>query len=945
MKRLVFILLLIIVSLPVQAQLFKPFTSLRVIKTEYFDIIFPAESEISARILASYADSIYDEVTSILGIDVRVRIPVTFAPHTDLFNGYYNSISSPHIVLFDTPMDLEWTTFEDNLKGLFIHELVHAVSLNTRGSFFRTLHRIFGNWVSPALINAPLFMVEGVTISFESLSGYGRSNDPLVKQKLRQAIYENKFPTPFQVSGVYDYPSQRGNWYEYGGLFSTWLINVYGMEKYSQLWQTMGQGFSFSFFMYRSGFYNIFKNVYGINFLDAWNSFSAFLALDNLEKNPNTLLPAQYQLSGNSIPALAAGSNEIYLLNSSQRKINVYNTQTRNIRTFNTDLINPYDLDISADEKFALVSGYHLTGERYTAVVTEQETVSGRKTGRTIQGLYKARYFRDGIIGIRSELHNTCIVFEKFDGYKEILFRGNSELSFSGPQAVDNDRIVFIASRNGVRELLLYNYVSRELYRIENEEGYNVLWRYMRGLGVSEGKIFFSHNSNDRMYKLAIIDLEEMQAVINNRDFSGGVFNPVSTGENIYYKGAFFPGDTFLQFPETTGSLSGTRISLQLIKVQIEETNTPDLWQGHSTAYRSISYMSPFNYWVPLPLIRYSIGLKNFNFSLDGAGIFSVMMDPTDRNLIMVTAYADINYRMAMIEDFTWQTTTFGFPLTIAFSDKVINDFANEPYRDTRLNISGSYNWYPGRWGYGFSLGFGYIRIADDDGGKSAYGWGKTGNAFFYNTGFSFSNQIRRQYELFGNGMSLSLRGISLIGTSLLDSFKPRIEGILRINAESRFPLNFTLYGAYDHMGMNLHGGSRVYGQPIFDRSASKEYLSPSGLHHTWLTGNELSLGIFSLEIQNNFSHIYFNRIYGILTLRSLLYDSKGHDNAQGIALSDMRLAQSLVLRLGLLSSIIPVKTNPVFIEPHIWGALKFSNAITGDGSFWGYGFNISLRY
>jgi len=311
----------------------------------------------------------------------------------------------------------------------------------------------------------------------------------------------------------------------------------------------------------------------------------------------------------------------------------------------------------------------------------------------------------------------------------------------------------------------------------------------------------------------------------------------------------------------------------------------------------------------------------------------------------MITAYADINYRMAMIDDFSWQTTVTGFPLTIAFSDKVIYDFSNEPYRETRMNINGSYNWYPGRWGYNLSFGFGFVRIADDDGRKSAYQWDKTGSAFFYNAGFSFSNQMRRQYELFGNGMSLSLRGISLIGSSLQDSFKPRIEGILRINSEARFPLNFTFYGVYDYMGMNLHGVSRAYGHPIFNSSASIEYPSPSGLYHTWLTGNELSAGIFSLEIQNNISHLYFNRIYGILTLRSLLYDSKDHQDAQGIAFGDKRLAQSLVLRLGLLSSVIPVKTNPVFIEPHVWGAFKFSNAITGDGSFWGYGFNISMRY
>ena len=61
------LLLLVCVTVPVEAQLFKPFTSLRVIKTERFDIIFPKESESSARLLASYADRTYEQVSSLLG--------------------------------------------------------------------------------------------------------------------------------------------------------------------------------------------------------------------------------------------------------------------------------------------------------------------------------------------------------------------------------------------------------------------------------------------------------------------------------------------------------------------------------------------------------------------------------------------------------------------------------------------------------------------------------------------------------------------------------------------------------------------------------------------------------------------------------------------------------------------------------------------------------------
>ena len=939
--------LFVCLSVPATAQLFKPFTSFRVIKTERFDIIFPEESESSARLLASYADRVYEQVSSLLGIEFPGRIPVTLAPHTDMFNAYYTSFPDSYIVIYDTPMDLEWTNFANSLESAFLHELTHAVSMNSRSKFYRVLHRIFGNWASPAIIYAPLFMVEGVTVSFESLTGFGRANDPLIKQKLRQAIHEGKFLTPFQASGVYDLPGQEGIWYEYGGLFSAWLQQTYGMEKYAELWQALGKYSRFSFFVYRSGYYRAFKRIYGVDFMDSWKTFSASLALNDLEENPDELLPKEYRFfSGkrNSISALAARENSVYVLNGAEGKISVYDTLTGGIRAFNTDALS-YDIDVSPDSSVLLVSGYHVTGERYRAVVTEYRTDSGRRTGRTIQGLYKARYFRDGVIGIRSTLHNTCIVYEDFDGGSEVLFRGSEELLFSGPQALDNERIVFVAARKGVRELLLYNYVTGELFRIESSSGDDEYWRYMRGLGVSEGKLFFSHNVDDRMYKLASIDLGSMQAVFSERDFSGGVFYPVSANGEVYYRGAFFSSDGFLRFPETAASISGTRNEISLVKADNEDygilaapKTSEVVYSGAPKAYHSFPYMNPFKFWLPIPLYRITETDGKINFSLDGGGFLSLMTDPTDRNLITLMAFADIPYRMAQA-NILWRSTVPGFPLTAQFSDMVLTDSKNDPYRDTRGSLSGVFSWEQGRRYHGFSLGGSYARIAYNDGGESAYTWKETENVFFLSAGFTLSSLRRRQHELFGTGLYFGIRGLSVV-----DSFAPRVEGMLQASMEMRFPLSLALYGAYDSRGMDLHGVSVTYGQPAAAGIASEEYSHPAGLNLNWLFGGEASVGLFSLEIQKNLSHAYFNRFFGTLSLRSVLYDSKGHPDTEGIMINDMHLAQSLVLKLGLVTSFIPIKNIPIFIEPNIWVAWKFSNTITGKGLPWDFGMGLNIK-
>ena len=1007
-RSCVILLMLIFFSLPLEAQLYKPFASFRVIKTDRFDIIFPPESEPSARLLASYADRVYKDLSSLFGIEVPGRIPVTFAPHTDMFNGFYNPVPYPHIVLYDTPMDLEWTNFANNLEGLFIHELTHAVSLNTRGPFFRALRTVFGNWVTPSALNAPAFMVEGVTVAMESMTGFGRANDPLIKQELRQAIHEGKFLTPFQASGVYDRPNQSGAYYEYGGLFSSWLIQTYGIDKYTELWRAMGERFYISFFVYRSDYFRIFKNVYKIDFLDAWKAFSVSLelsglvnegeppAINALEENTDELLPEQYHFfskSRSSIAAITAGKKEIFVLDSYSDKILVYDIKTEKVRDFNSDSFFSYDIDVSADNKTLLVSGYQMTGKRYSAIVTEQRSDSGWKTGRSIRGLYKARYFRDGVIGLRSQLHNNNIVYEDFNGNTEILFRGNEELIFSGPQVLDNERIVFIAAREGERELVLYNYETGEIFRIEsisNDKDQSALsfWRYARCLNVSEGKILFSHNINDRMYKLASVDLETMQAFFSNRDFSGGVFYPVSADNTVYYRAAFFSGDGFLRFPEPRGAISGTVVNINLVKqsrdkygfigdnaeksflnpepenedlntlsassvltANIEEAALPAQASASqlSRPYFGITYMNPFKLWLPLPLLRFTFGNDDeISLNLDGGGLFTVMMDPTDRNLIIAFAYADFKYQMAMIDNFTWQTTVTGFPILLEFSDKVFDDFIFDPYRETRINLSGSFNHYPGRWGYGISLSAGYVRIANKEDSKnnvSAYEWKETEAALFITTGLTFSNLQRGQDEIFGDGVSFSLRGSSSVWASSMKDFKPRVEGLFRSSAETRFPLNLSLYGAYDLTGMNIHGASNVYGTPLFDNYASKEYQVLQGLNLIWLAGCELSIALFSIEIQNNLGHGYYNRFFGSLALRNVIYDGQDFPGAEGLEINNIRLAQSLVLNLKLVASLIPIKSLPVFLEPHLWGAWKFSNAITGEGSLWELGVGFNYRY
>jgi len=48
------------------------------------------------------------------------RVPVVITPDIEVFNGFTNAIPYMHIVLYDTPLDVGWTSFKDNFRGLFL---------------------------------------------------------------------------------------------------------------------------------------------------------------------------------------------------------------------------------------------------------------------------------------------------------------------------------------------------------------------------------------------------------------------------------------------------------------------------------------------------------------------------------------------------------------------------------------------------------------------------------------------------------------------------------------------------------------------------------------------------------------------------------------------------------------------------------------------------------
>ena len=946
------VLLGLIIPVGAEAQNLRPFTALREFDTVHFRIIFPEESRRSAAALASFADTTYERVSSLLGIEVPGRIPVTITPHTGLLNAYMNPVPYPHIVLFDTPMDIEWTSYGDAFQGLFLHELVHAVSLSTRSPFLQLLHGFFGGWVVPAAFTAPLFMVEGVTVSFESLDGYGRANDPLVKQNIAQAARDGKLLDPFQASGLYDLPPNGNAYYEYGGLFSAYIQKRWGMEKYAELWKAMGARFPLSIDFYRTGFFRLFLDVYGMDIRQAWAGFADSLYVAGLEDN-DTRAPL---VSETTLGSLEAAAGRLFWLDSIEREIVTMDPVTgQTQRVVKTDS-GTDGFSLSSDGKFLLVSGYRFKGDLAEAQVREFTVADGRPTGREWMGLYKARYFRDGVVGIAANLHATKLVYRDAIGQEQVLLEGNDSLLFSNPAVLDDHRIAFIASERGERFIVVHDFNTGINTHLETASEMDAsLWRHARNLRAVEGKLLFSFVDDDRFYKLAMVDGD--QAVFSSRDFSGGIFDPILLNGSIYYRAAFSTWDSLLEYPEKLGELTGALEGIRFIPL-------PDTWGKRTSialgafangeiangtvakratdfeerGYAPLLWMNPFRLWLPFPLIR-TFGTTT---RIDGGGLVSYLSDPTDTTTLLLIGGADAYFQTAFM-DAQASTYAFGPLVGLSFSDSVeYGNGAGMAYRAVRLSASINLERGIGGERLRYSLNpfvASSLFAGDPDDGSSAFTWGLEESVSLVGLGLGIRDYQKKAWNVFGTGFSLDLSIRTLLPLSGPPMENIRMASVLKAGFNPFVPIRTTAYALYDGRGMSLTGNSRVFGDADFE--GLNEYASQYPADLRWVAGGGAEFRIFSLETQTHLSHIYFNRLFGTALWKGVFFDESYLDLS-----GRTDFVHALTLKAGAVLGAMPATALPLRYSPYAWASLLFSNLDDSDpDNDYVFGFALSIEW
>lgn len=510
--------------------------NLRIIKSQYFDIIYAPGSVESARILYEKGDEIFKDVAKKFGLKNEFRLPVVISPANQDFNAYFSSFPFNHIVMYDSLPDENLVVFTETFINTFRHELIHAITYNHRNDAFFKLDRIFGDVYTPALLTITTAWGEGATVSLESDFGEGRMNSEYAMHIVKQAKIEGIFPKYSDIQGARDiYPSTNVS-YIFGGMFCRWLQEKYGMEKYSEFWYRCVNFKSLTYI-------DCFKKVYGISIKKAWKDFYDSIEIPEniqIKKEKKRLSMFKSLTSGNSGYAYADTSKcSVYFKKDGEKKHKVI------LRKTNLDKVS-----LSKDSRFMAVSffdnAFMNTKKRtyiYDIVNKRSFFLAGTslRDGAIIQ--------KDGnyyLAGVKTESEFSFLViyrlilddkmrilkakkvFEKsFDYGKQLLSLEGSENGF-----------LYFVYKDGLKfSLCEFSIEKKSIKQFLPPEEIQAIQK----LSAGNGKIYFSFAKKGSLPRLGYLENEKFYFA--DSDLAGGIYNPVFADGKIHYIANYFEGN------------------------------------------------------------------------------------------------------------------------------------------------------------------------------------------------------------------------------------------------------------------------------------------------------------------------------------------------------------------------------------------------------------------
>jgi hypothetical protein len=334
---------------PAHAQAVRPWLEWRTLRTEHFDVHFPAEMEPWTRDVAERLEGVYTAVGALVGSVPERRVTVVVDDPAGEANGAaFSFLRTPYILLYPTPPDPRSPLGHTRgpAEQLAVHEFAHIAHLTrpTRNPFSRLLSTVDPRGLGPLAQSAPRWVREGYATYAEGrLTGYGRPHGAVRAAILRQWALEGRLPTYAQLdasTGPYQFPGMA---YLAGSAFLEWLAERRGEQSLTQLWRRMSA-------RQRRTFDQAFTGVYGGTPMELYGLFAVELTADALQAR--RLLAEAGLVTGDTVQHLAWGTGDVALSPDGRHMALTLGGPTRawsRVVVWRTDAPAPDSADAAAD--------------------------------------------------------------------------------------------------------------------------------------------------------------------------------------------------------------------------------------------------------------------------------------------------------------------------------------------------------------------------------------------------------------------------------------------------------------------------------------------------------------------------------------------------------------------------------------------------------------------
>ncbi len=641
-----------------------------VIVTEYFDIIYTQESAYSAQMLAEKADSLYLKACELLESEPYFRMPLVLSPDTDVLNGGFSYAPYNYIILYDTiPDEGSLAVFSESLLSVFYHEVVHAVSIQKKSNFWRFAGMLFGDILTPApLFNLPLSFIEGVTVSFESRDGEGRLNDVYATHIIAQAKLENKFPDWKQAAYTRDIYPVGALPYLFGGAFSAYIQQRFGMEKYAQYWEECGK---MQLFKLVPG---VFKSVYRKDIETVWKDFQKSVVLP-------TQVGAVADVKGKELPETTTMLNISDYANSSLLKsgdeslLSSVASGPNGIAWIDEAMSGVYylsnddlakDGDVKAEKLFTVSSGqtrvtfskdgrflvssyvFPYPEGRNSVQIYDMEKRSF--TNEKIQGIRDAILItlddgKEYLAGVETKSQFASLVFYDRTTINEVMrreFPVNS-MPFSLVDAGEGNLAYAFKEKNNWF-IVLYDPLTKEEVRVYDPDNSIIIKQLNSVFGTNGTELTFSYahgfvdGTFPRMGHLSLsytdtaLQSVTAHAKTQTMDISGGVYYPVLIGETVVFNAKYYDHDKLHRIPYSA-LCNSADYTLAVVKSEDKEKVQENKVSGFEEKnYNPLKYMKD-GIFIPVLSLSMTQGLDPLMAILEPFGVMGgfnyITQDPT----------------------------------------------------------------------------------------------------------------------------------------------------------------------------------------------------------------------------------------------------------------------------------------------------------------------------